>query len=315
MNPPKGQRGYPYVRQGIGGEYKPRTTLIVAPVSVMANWMIQISKHVNQSGKKKILTVAKYHGANRHGKTSLVMLNQVDVLITTYHTLATEIKQYEAERENEQSLTAITKSKRKTKKTPSIFDLHFHRVVLDEAHIIRNPSTGFFKACQKIHADHRLCLTGTPFVNKPKDIQSLLHFLQVEPLCAKQAFERAVTERIQNRDPAGLSTLRATMASIALRRTKANVHSTIQLVPKTVDKVIVKFPAKSQHKLIHDVLYMTTRAAFIGFLNGKDVDGIKQNYMAFIELVLRVRQSCDHAGLVPPERIENAKNVRGKTTC
>lgn len=295
----------------MGSEYKPRTTLIVAPVSVMSNWIIQIKKHVNQSDKKKILSVVKYHGPNRRDKTSLVSFNQVDVMITSYGTLASEIKAYNADKETDPSLTATTRRK-KTPKAPSIFDLYFHRVVLDEAHIIRNAKTGFFKACQKIRADHRLCLTGTPFVNKPNDIQSLLHFLQVQPLCSKKAFDTAVTERIQRRDPAGLGTLRTTMASIALRRTKANVLSTIKLVTKTVEERIVKFPVGSQHKAIHDVLYTTTRAAFIGFLNGEDDDRIKQNYMAFIELVLRVRQSCCHAGLVPAERVEKAKEVRGK---
>jgi SWI/SNF-related matrix-associated actin-dependent regulator of chromatin subfamily A3 len=296
----------------MGGEYKPRTTLIVAPVSVMSAWIMQINKHVNKGGKKPILSFMKYHGPKRKDMTALVQLNQVDILLTSFGTLSSDFKTYIAEKENDASLTAITKSMRGKEKRnlPTIFDLHFHRVVLDEAHIIRNSTTGFFKACQAIRADHRLCLTGTPFVNRPSDIQSLLQFLQVQPLCVKQVFDKAVTKKIMARNPAGLSTLRATMACVALRRTKAKVLSTIKLVTKTVDEKIVYFPA-GEHKRIHDLLYAIARTAYLGFLKHEDHEGISGNFMQFMELVLRIRQSCCHVGLISAERVENAERLWG----
>jgi SNF2-related domain/Ring finger domain len=310
LNPPKGQNGYPYVRQSMSRGFNPRTTLIVAPVSVLSAWNMQIKEFVNKDGKKQILCVRNYHGANREDMIAMVSLNQVDILLTTYGTLTSDFKKYIAEKENDPSLTAVSTSKRGTKKrnVPTIFDLHFHRVVLDEAHIIRNANTGFFKACHRIHADHRLCLTGTPFVNHPQDIQSLLQFLQVQPFCNKKVFDKTVTKRIQRRDLGGLGTLRAPMACVTLRRTKANVLSTIKLVSKTVDERIVQFPP-GEHKRIHDLLFATTRAAFVGLLKGKDHEGIADNYMQFMELVLRVRQSCCHVGLVPAERVEMVKNA------
>lgn len=47
-----------------------------------------------------------------------------------------------------------------------IFDIHFHRIILDEAHTIRNSDTARFKSTMLISADYKLCLTGTPYVNK-----------------------------------------------------------------------------------------------------------------------------------------------------
>ena len=47
-----------------------------------------------------------------------------------------------------------------------IFDHPFNRLTLDEAHIIRNSSTGRFAATMAINAVHKLAITGTPYINK-----------------------------------------------------------------------------------------------------------------------------------------------------
>lgn len=139
-------------------------------------------------------------------------------------------------------------------------------------------------------------------------MHSLLAFLQVEPLSNKPAFDRCITRRIEVRDERGLATLRNAMAHLALRRNKVQVHSTIKLVEKTVTQVVVPFP-EGTHKDIHDMLFFTAKAAFIGFLKNNDYEGIVDNYMTFLTLVLRVRQSCASGALVPDENRENAQAV------
>jgi SNF2-related domain len=64
-------------------------------------------------------------------------------------------------------------------------------------------------------------------VNRPEDIRSLLAFLQVQPLCQKKVFKQYVSEPIHNNQEVGLSTLRTTMAHVALRRTKTAVESKV----------------------------------------------------------------------------------------
>jgi SNF2 family DNA or RNA helicase len=95
----------------------------------------------------------------------------------------------------------------------------------------------------------------------------------------------------------GLARLRIAMSQLALRRTKAEVESMIQLVEKTVEIRIVSFP-EGWHKQLHDEFYETCRTAFIGLLaaGGKSV---YQNFFALFGLVLRVRQACCHGGLIP----------------
>lgn len=273
----------------------------------MSNWRIQINKHVNGHVPGKFLNVTSYHGPKRETKISLVQYNQTDILITSYNTLAYDLRKWESD---DDPTMKKKKQKLKAGTSLSIFDISFHRIVLDEAHIIRSSSTGFFKAVSRLQSKYRLCLTGTPFVNRPSDVHSLLAFLRLDPLCNKTPFDRIVTNRIKARDPRGLATLRATMAYLALRRTKAQVHSTIKLVDKTVEDRILVFSG-GVHKETHDVLFTTARAAFLGCLRDHGIDGVLKNYMAFFELLLRVRQACCHAGLVPEDRRMGAVEALG----
>jgi SWI/SNF-related matrix-associated actin-dependent regulator of chromatin subfamily A3 len=155
-------------------------TLIVCPVSVLSNWTDQINQFVAPGA----LSVELYHGPNRHSVLPQVKSGNVDVLLVSYNTLADK---------------GAAPKKKKTKRE-SIFDIDFHRIVLDEAHTIRNSKTRSFKAVSMIKADRKLALTGTPFINTADDIFSLLSFVGVEPLNDKSIFTRAITQPIKNGD-------------------------------------------------------------------------------------------------------------------
>lgn len=62
---------------------------------------------------------------------------------------------------------------------PSIFRKEWDRVVLDEAHKIRNGDGEIARSARKLVAPIRWVVTGTPLVNSLKDIVSMLGFLGV----------------------------------------------------------------------------------------------------------------------------------------
>lgn len=62
---------------------------------------------------------------------------------------------------------------------PSITQMPWDRVILDEAHKIRNVGSKLFKACKSIDATYRWALTATPIVNKMEDVVALFAFLRV----------------------------------------------------------------------------------------------------------------------------------------
>jgi SNF2 family DNA or RNA helicase len=271
-------------------------TLIVCPVSVMSNWDQQIQTHVKQD----VLKLDFYQGANRADLLPALQAGQIDVLLVSYHTLAAEFSKIYG-KEND-----VTKDdgqpRTKKSKQESIFDVPFHRIVLDEAHMIRSSKTKFFKAVKQVDAERKLALTGTPFVNRADDIHSLLSFLGVEPLASKEIFRRAITIPIQTGNDIGLTRLRATMAHVALRRSKASAN--IQLVEKEVQLQSITFP-QDAHKEVYDALFGTFRLAFQAVLQDGDNQVLK-NYTSIFEKLLRMRQACCSATLVPVERREAA---------
>ncbi len=216
-----------------------RCTLIVCPVSVLGNWMDQVSTFV-QPG---VLSVEAYHGANRHAVLSEVRSGKVDILLVSYNTLAADFDDRSEEGRSAQ------KKKKKRARRESIFDVEFHRIVLDEAHTIRNSKTRSFGAVSLIRADRKLALTGTPLVNSSDDIYSLLSFLGVDPLNEKSIFTRAITQPIKNGDEIGLTRLRAIMGFVSLRRRKQNID--VKLVDKEVRLCSVEF-MDDAHKRVYD---------------------------------------------------------------
>lgn len=153
-------------------------------------------------------------------------------------------------------------------------------------------------------------MTGTPFNNHPNDIQSLLSFLNVEPLFEKKVFDFAVTDEIMQKKEIGLVRLRTIMAHIALRRTKEQVDVNLDLVDKSVQVRVVDF-AKGVHKTTHDVLYATARSLFAELVSEaavKEKGGIQHN-TAISTMVLRVCQACCHADLVDPAFLRRVKEI------
>jgi SWI/SNF-related matrix-associated actin-dependent regulator of chromatin subfamily A3 len=267
----------------------PKCTLIVCPLSVISNWEKQIIDYVD-----KKLKVTVWAGSDREKHLVDLSRNKIDVLIVSYGTLGSDFKNFKSSNEEDGNY--------------SIFDVPFHRVILDEAHNIRNASTGYFKSVKALKTERKLCLTGTPFNNHPNDIQSLLAFLNVEPLSEKKVFDFAVTDEIMQKKEIGLARLRTIMAHVALRRTKEQVN--LGLVDKSVQVRVVDFGA-GIHKKTHDVLYATARSLFVELVSeaaDKEKGGIQHSTVIFT-MVLRVRQACCHAGLVDPALLRRVEEI------
>jgi deoxyhypusine synthase len=74
----------------------------------------------------------RFAGAQRESMMDVVKSNGVDILVTSYHTIVSDFKKYLDTKDGEKKQGSRIK-RRKT--STSIFDLVFHRIVLDEAHM------------------------------------------------------------------------------------------------------------------------------------------------------------------------------------
>ena len=68
---------------------------------------------------------------------------------------------------------------------PSIRAKRWFRIVLDEAHAIRNPDAEKTKKILALKVCCRLCLTGTPVMNCEQDLVTLLQFLGADKAYAR----------------------------------------------------------------------------------------------------------------------------------
>lgn len=131
---------------------------------------------------------------------------------------------------------------------------------------------------------------------RSSDIHSLLRFLGVEPLANQDIFRRAVTVPMQNGEDIGLTRLRVVMSHVALRRCKGTTN--LKLANKTVELAKVNFEQGSRHKAVYDALFGTMRVAFQAVLQDGD-SAVLKRYTSVFEILLRLRQSCCSASLVP----------------
>lgn len=126
-------------------------------------------------------------------------------------------------------------------------------VIVDEAHYVKTPKSNRSKAVYKLKAKRRLCLTGTPIVNRPQEVFPLLKWLDPETWTWKQFERRYLPPKDYwgGRDNTGrnLGELQERMRrSVLIRRLKSDVLT--ELPPKR--RQVLEFEPKDarQHQLV-----------------------------------------------------------------
>ena len=162
-----------------------QTNLIVGPVALIRQWEEELATKTKLSHR---LSVFLYHNK----KATTEDLLKYDVVLTTYGTIAQELKRLEKFMEENKDRNIDFNDKTLAVKCPLLHPnkAKFYRVVLDEAQCIKNKDTKTSKACTKLRATYRWCLTGTPMMNGVLELYSLLNFLQIKPYCKWEQFRQ-----------------------------------------------------------------------------------------------------------------------------
>ena len=166
--------------------------LVVAPVSVTANWVREFRKFA--PGLKVLL----HQGTDRfQGGSFQRACAKADVVVTGYSLLVKDFRLFS--------------------------EAKFGALILDEAQTIKNADTQAARAARALDVPVKAALTGTPIENSPNDLWSLEEFLNPGLLGERKAFEETFTRAIREDARSGATDrLKRILEPFMLRRLKTD---------------------------------------------------------------------------------------------
>lgn len=269
-----------------------KTTLVVAPLALIRQWEHEIREKV---GKPNGLKVLVHHGPQRTKKFQDLAL--YDVVITTYQILITDHGNSVGEQK------------------AGCFGLHWWRVVLDEAHTIKNRMAKTTKACYDLRAEYRWCLSGTPMQNNLDELQSLIRFLKIKPYDDIREWKEHIDKPLKNgKGHIAIRRLHSILRCFMKRRTKEILKEDGALRPggkPSIDEageeklssapafkpterkvVTVSSELSAAERYFYNRLEERTDARVQAMMREK------LSYANAFTMLLRLRQVCDHPKLV-----------------
>uniref|UniRef100_A0A8C9Y7P5 Transcription termination factor 2 n=1 Tax=Sander lucioperca TaxID=283035 RepID=A0A8C9Y7P5_SANLU len=268
-------------------------TLIICPASLVHHWKREIDRHV-KTGK---LTVYLYHGPNR--EKSAKLLADYDVVVTTYSLVSKEIpvQKEDAEKPSKDADGVVS--------TP-LLRVTWARVVLDEAHNIKNPKVQTSMAVCQLRARARWAVTGTPIQNNLLDMYSLLKFLRCSPFDEYKLWKA----QVDNGSNRGRERLNILTRTLLLRRTKDQKDSTGKPLVSLPDRTceVHQLKLSQDEQAVYDVVFCVCLPSPVAQEFGLSqadpaVSSSQQPQQAsstvhILSLLLRLRQCCCHLSLL-----------------
>lgn len=266
-----------------------KSTLVVAPLALIKQWEAEIKNRVLDSHE---LRVCVHHGPQRTKRFE--DLKRYDVVITTYQILVSEHG---------------SSSEREDGPQAGCFGIHWYRVILDEAHTIKNRNAKATQACYALRAEYRWCLTGTPMQNNLDELQSLIRFLRIKPYNDLSVWKDQITRPMsQGRGGVAMKRLQFYLKAFMKRRTKDvlkqegalnpggksskdGTSSGFKITARRVESVLAEF--SPEERRFYDRLEQRTDKSLEQMMGGEKI-----NYASALVLLLRLRQACNHPQLL-----------------
>ncbi len=244
-------------------KHDPGVHLVVAPRSVVDNWNDECAKFLPS------MPVYIHLGLDR--TKDVKDLPPKGILLTSYNILQRDIT--------------------------LLRELEFSTIILDEAHIIRNPEAKTTKAAISLvdRSHRRVCLSGTPVQNCAEDLWSIFHFLMPFFLGRRKVLK----ETLQENDRA-IERLRNRVAPFVLRRMKSEVAT--ELPPKT--EILLHANMNEDQQIFYRELLEKER---MGVMNLLDTKGLERSRVSILAAITRLRQAACDPSLVGGEGVSSCK--------
>jgi DNA repair protein RAD16 len=302
--------------------------LVVVPPVALMQWKAEIEAYTN--GK---LSVLVYHVSANPGcrKLSIKELKKYNVIMVSYSGLES---MYRKESKGWNRNDGIVKE------DSVLHAIHYHRIILDEAHSIKSRTTGVARACFALQADYKWCLSGTPVQNRIGEFFSLLRFLEIAPFacyfckscscaelhwsqdekkmcqkCKHSGFSHVSVFNQEILNPIissgsnvlrkqGLDKLRLITDRIMLRRLKRDHVNSMELPPKDV-VIHNEFFGEIERDFSQSIMSNSNRKFDTYVSQGVMLN----NYANIFGLIMQMRQVANHPDLILRKNAEGGQNI------
>ncbi len=245
-----------------------KPALIVAPTSLLGNWLAEAQKF---APRLKTLVI---HGQDR-SELFATMAKQ-DVIITTYGLVHRDLEIYQ--------------------------QLDLSLIILDEAQNIKNATTLAAQAVRSIKAPLQIALTGTPLENHLGELWAIMDFVLPGLLGGATSFNRRFRTPIEKHGNADAAVeLAQRVAPFMLRRTKNEVAK--ELPNKTTTIQYVELEGKQRQ--LYETIRLSMQKKVQQLLITK---GLAKSRIEFLDALLKLRQACIDPRLVKLANADKIKN-------
>ncbi|PSS31981.1 hypothetical protein PHLCEN_2v2223 [Hermanssonia centrifuga] len=141
-----------------------KPNLVIAPTVAVMQWRNEIEAHAEG------MDVLVWHGQSR--ETDIKSLKKHDVVLTTYAVVESCFRKQQS---------GFKRKGMIVKEKSPVHQIVWNRIILDEAHNIKERSTNTAKAAFELQSSFKWCLSGTPLQNRVGELYSLIRFLGGDP--------------------------------------------------------------------------------------------------------------------------------------
>ncbi|KAJ3066565.1 hypothetical protein HDU99_003810, partial [Rhizoclosmatium hyalinum] len=143
-----------------------KPNLILTPTVAILQWLSELKERVTPN----LLKICVFHGTNR--ESSATKLEEYDVVLSTYSIVESLYRKQQS---------GFKRKGEMVKEKSVLHAVNWGRIVLDEAHSIKDRSSSTARAVFNLNTTYKWSVSGTPLQNRVGELYSLIRFLDADP--------------------------------------------------------------------------------------------------------------------------------------
>lgn len=246
-------------------------TLVIATVATLDHWVLTLRAH----GLHPCCVLSRDHATTLGGG----IVNASRIVVTTVSAMPSARR-----------VVKIGGEKASPVAIAEIFARSWGRIVLDEAHVIRNATTLLHKTLLTLEAAHRWAVTGAPIQNRERDLQALATWVGVSDLPAAAIVDELVLRRCPD-------------------------WSSNEGIDAHTSSMPARPPVLHRRDIVLDFPIDSVEAAIYSTLHNAIIDSLPSGCTtAPVGLMIRCRQAASHPRMLIAAAVNAAHNVSSAST-